>query len=438
MVETFTPAVCGSRRRQRLALAGFAVGAVAASALVGAALGAAGALLGAELAFVVAGFALLAAAREAGILRVPLPQLRRQVPERWRAELPLPVWCIGYGIGLGAGFLTFQPVATFWVACAAAVALGHPLAAGLCFAAYGAGRALMAAWPRRGQLDATAAVESLAGRRRLLLLGNVVALLLCAGLLAAAPAVGAAIEVQALGSGLDPAAAETVLGRARMDSGSSSVLLQPQGETPIAVPGAAAPAVDGDFLAYDDAQGVKVINWRTGELVARVDGQVAKPALDWPVLAFVRTGSTYKRLVVADYTDASAPTERQIARIFAANDLGRPSLAAGRIAWHKVTASSSAIYVQVLATGRRNVIARSSVAVLSNPAITATRIVWVTQFSRSCALRTRRLGGRVVTRIYRTTRNTRLLWTTALTGRTAYVTRWSLRTRASTLVRVNF
>jgi hypothetical protein len=86
MVETFTPAVCGSRRRQRLALAGFALGAVAASALVGASLGAVGALLGTQLAFVVAALALLAAAREAGIVRLPLPQLRRQVPERWASS----------------------------------------------------------------------------------------------------------------------------------------------------------------------------------------------------------------------------------------------------------------------------------------------------------------------------------------------------------------
>jgi hypothetical protein len=436
MVETFTPAVCGSRRRQRLALAGFTLGAVAASALVGAALGAVGALLGTQLVFVVAALAVLAAAREAGIVRLPLPQLRRQVPERWRSELPLPVWSVGYGIGLGLGFLTFQPVATFWVACAAAVALGKPLAAGLCFAAYGAGRALMAAWPRHGQPDPTAAVESLARRRRLLLFGNVGALLVCAGLLAAAPAAGAAI--QTLGAGLDPAAAGTVLGRARMDSGSSSVLLESQGETPVAIPGGAAPAVDGDLLAYDDVQGVKVINWRTGDLVARVNGEVAKPALDWPLLAFVRRDSTSKQLVVTDYTDPASPTERVIVRISTMNDLGRPSLAGGRIAWHKVTATSSRIYAQVLATGRRTVIARSVVLVLANPSITSGRIVWVAQGPRSCSLRMRRWASPAVKRIYRTTGTTRLLWTTALTGRTAYVTRWSLATRASTLVRVNF
>src|ERR671939_27046 len=127
MVETFTPAVCGSRRRQRLALIGFA--------------------LGAQVALVAAGVALVAAAREAGLVSLPLPQLRRQVPERWRCELPLPVWSVGYGAGLGAGFLTFQPVATFWIACAAAVALGRPPVAAVCFALYGAGRAVMTVWP---------------------------------------------------------------------------------------------------------------------------------------------------------------------------------------------------------------------------------------------------------------------------------------------------
>src|SRR5216117_1689924 len=142
MVETFTPAVCGSRRRQRLALVGFAVGALVASAFFGAALGLLGSVLGARLTLAAAGLALLAAAREGGVLRFPIPQARRQVPERWRTELPLPLWSAGYGAGLGAGLFTFQPVSTFWVACAAAVALGKPLTAALCFSAYGAGRTL--------------------------------------------------------------------------------------------------------------------------------------------------------------------------------------------------------------------------------------------------------------------------------------------------------
>jgi hypothetical protein len=436
MVETFTPAVCGSRRRQWLALTGFAFGAVGMSALVGAALGEIGAALGAELSLVVAGIALVAAAREAGLVSFPLPQLRRQVPERWRFELPLPVWSVGYGAGLGAGFLTFQPVATFWVACAAAVALANPLAAAFCFAAFGAGRALMTAWPRRGHEDPTSAVEGLVRRRRLLLAANVTVLVVCAGLLAA-PTAGASTS-QEVGSGFDPSARGTVLGRAQMDSGARKVLVEPAGGSPVVVSSAWSPSVDGNRLAYVDSRGIKVIDWSTGAPIVQVDGAVSRPALDWPLLAFVRTGASYKRLIVADFSNLGAPTERQITKVGRMNDLGRPSLASGRIAWHKVMTVGSQVYLQVLATGKRTTVARSKIAVLANPSLSSTRIVWVKQFSRSCALFTRRFDSRTTKRIYRTTRKTRLLWTTALTGRTAYVTQWSQKTGASTLIRVNF
>jgi hypothetical protein len=434
MVETFTPAVCGSRRRQRLALVGFAVGALAASALVGAALSGLGALVGVEIALPVACLALLAAVREAGLLRVPLPQVRRQVPERWRAELPLPVWSVGYGAGLGAGFLTFQPVATFWIACAAAVALAQPLAAALCFAAYGAGRTLMAASARRGHADPTAAVEALAGRRRLLVRANVVALLVCASLLAA-PAAGAATS---LGPGLDPAAASGVLARAWMDVGGSSVLVEPRGESSVAVPGAASPALDGDLLAYGDAEGIKVIDWRTRDLVARVDGPVAKPALDWPLLAFVRTGAERKRLIVADFSDPAAPTRRRIASMQRRDDLGRPALEAGRIAWHKVTRKGSEVLLEILASGRRRLIAHSKISVETNPSLTGSRILWVEQRANSARLRVRRLDRARVHTIYKVEGRDRRLWTTALVGRTAYVARWRPSTGGSTLIRVIF
>src|SRR5919109_1457042 len=130
MLETFTPAVCGSRNRQRVAIALFAASAVTAAAGLGALLGAAGTSFGARrLVLVAAALALLAAVREAGLVRLPLPQRRRQVPEGWRFRLPLPLWATGYGGGLGLGFLTHQPVSTFWVACAGALAIARPLPA---------------------------------------------------------------------------------------------------------------------------------------------------------------------------------------------------------------------------------------------------------------------------------------------------------------------
>src|SRR5215211_2846056 len=113
MIETITPAGCGSRNRYRLALASFTLGAVLASALVGALLGLAGGSLEASSAVLVAAvLAAVAATREAGLVRLPLPQMRHQVPEHWHHDLPLPVWSAGYGAGLGVGFATFQPVAT--------------------------------------------------------------------------------------------------------------------------------------------------------------------------------------------------------------------------------------------------------------------------------------------------------------------------------------
>jgi len=435
MVETFTPAVCGSRRRQRLALLGFGAAALVASALVGAALGLLGSVLGARLTLAAAGLALLAAAREGGLIRLPLPQARHQVPERWRAELPLPLWSTGYGAGLGAGFFTFQPVSTFWVACAAAVALGKPLVAAVCFSAYGAGRTLMAVLPRRGT-DPTRAVEALVGRRRLLLRANVMALLVCAGLLIAAPVASAAITT--LGPGLDPAVDATTLARAQMGSGGTSILIQPSGESDVVIPNASSPALDGDLLAYVGSAGISVIDWRTGASIAHVDGQVSKPALEWPRLAFIRTDSSYERLIVADFTDPAAPTERQIALSAVENELGRPSLSGGRIAWHKVTNRESRVFVERLNTGVRTLIARSRIALEANPSLTPLRVVWVEERSKSAALRRRRFDRPGVRTIYLTTGRTRLLWTTALTGRTAYVTRWSQITGASTLVRVTF
>ncbi|MBW3593351.1 MAG: hypothetical protein KY396_06635, partial [Actinobacteria bacterium] len=144
MIETITPAGCGGRKRYRFALLLFTLGAVAAAATVGALLGLLGGVLGVERAvLVVAILAGVGAAREAGVVTVPLPQLRHQVPERWNHELPLPIWATGYGAGLGIGFATVQPFATVWFAALAALAGGRPLSAAAGFARSGVGRAAM-------------------------------------------------------------------------------------------------------------------------------------------------------------------------------------------------------------------------------------------------------------------------------------------------------
>ena len=167
MVETITPAGCGSRHRRRVALALFSVGAIAAAAALEALLGLVGAQIDRSWTVpALAVLAVLAALREWGGLRVLVPGAHRQVPERWRREWPLGAWSLAYGAGLGAGIFTNQVVATFWVACAGAVAIGDPAWSAACLALFGAGRALMVALPARGGRDPSLAVGRLARRAR--------------------------------------------------------------------------------------------------------------------------------------------------------------------------------------------------------------------------------------------------------------------------------
>jgi cytochrome c biogenesis protein CcdA len=433
MIETITPAVCGSRRRQRLALAGFTVGAVCASLAVGALLGLTGSLLGAQRAILaVAAVALIAAAREAGLLRIRLPQSRRQVPERWRAVLPLPVWSFGYGAGLGSGFVTFQPFATFWVACAAAVALARPLAAAVCFSFYGLGRALMVAWPRRGNDDATAAVERLVQHRRGLARANAVALVACAALLAA-PTAGAAPV--SLGDGLDPSISKGVLARSELVSGVSRVLIEPPGEPAVVIPNASSPSLDGDLVAYVGGGRIRIVNWRTGGQVTQVVGAISKPALDWPLLAYRRLDADYERLIVADL---NAGTERIAVRVPHEGELGRPSLRGGYVAWHQAGSWGSRVVLLDLSTWRRSTIARSKISLLAHPAVTVWRIVWIEQRSARGYVRMRRLGQTRVQTLWSLRSRRQGFWSTALENRSAVVTHWYLSTGASSLFRLDF
>jgi hypothetical protein len=146
MVETITPVVHGGRTRWAAALALHTVGATAAAGLFGAALGGLGSLLGAPLGragLVVVGLvALLYVLRLAGEERIPVPQLRRQVPDWWRTFFGWPVAAVLYGGGLGVGFLTYVGHGTLVVVAAGAALSGRPLVGVLVMAPFGLVRGL--------------------------------------------------------------------------------------------------------------------------------------------------------------------------------------------------------------------------------------------------------------------------------------------------------
>ena len=57
-----------------------------------------------------------------------VPQVRRQLPVRWRSSMPMPVAAAGYGVLLGLGFTTFVLSYGVWALMGIVLAVGDPLA----------------------------------------------------------------------------------------------------------------------------------------------------------------------------------------------------------------------------------------------------------------------------------------------------------------------
>lgn len=169
MVETITPAVHGGRRSHWGAfLAMYIVGATVSATAFGAAVAGLGALLaapwGAAGIVMVSALAALYLAREAFGLPIPVPQLRRQVPDWWRTFFPYDAAALLYGIGLGVGFLTYLRHGTLVVVSAAAAASGRPVVGAAMLGPFGLARGLSAIVAMRARTpeDGSAIVGRLA------------------------------------------------------------------------------------------------------------------------------------------------------------------------------------------------------------------------------------------------------------------------------------
>jgi hypothetical protein len=146
MLASITP--LGERSRGfswNVTATAFAVGALGAGALAGAALGTIGSLLpggsawrGLALAVVLAVTVLF----DATSLRRRLPSLRRQVNEDWLAVYRGWVYGIGFGAQLGVGLATIVTSAAVYATAAAALLCADPLIGALIGALFGALRAL--------------------------------------------------------------------------------------------------------------------------------------------------------------------------------------------------------------------------------------------------------------------------------------------------------
>jgi len=146
MVETISPVVYGTRTRWLGALALHAAGATATAAAFGALVAATASALGAPWgragAVLVVAIAAAYLLRELTGIRVPVPQLRRQVPDWWRTYFGRPVAAFLYGAGLGVGFFTFLGHGTLMAVTVGAAATGRPVWGALVMAPFGLARGL--------------------------------------------------------------------------------------------------------------------------------------------------------------------------------------------------------------------------------------------------------------------------------------------------------
>lgn len=148
MVGTILPIVYGERKRSgwSVTLAAHLVAYVLGAAALGLALGMLAALspsvVREAIWWILPLAALSYALHESGLMRLPMPELRRQVSGGLRFRLPGPVLGAIYGLELGAGITTYIPATAFYVVLLWIWATAHPVQGALVLAAFGLGRAL--------------------------------------------------------------------------------------------------------------------------------------------------------------------------------------------------------------------------------------------------------------------------------------------------------
>ena len=414
-----------ARHRAR-AGAAFAAGLALGAATIFTALGALGALISGR-AVVIAAVALgvLAAASDALGLRVR-PQIRFQVPEPWRRTMPLSRALFLYGLLLGTGLTTYVPATAAWALPALSLALGDVWASLAIAAGFAAGRALPVLFLRE---------TTIAERPRALRLVRVLA---AASLLAAL----VAGQVQAAGTiaspGGDPSAEGTEVSWQQPGVGG---FLRKDGAT-TQLPGN-DPAIGATFAA-----------WHIGSALTLADRATLAPIVQDEIpglqkLAVSRSWLAYRtptEIHVRPVNETGPGTT--IEKVRQPATLGRPALGVDLLAFHRATTAGSWITAVNVVSGKRLRLRYSRDAQLLNPSLLAGRLLYVrsSRCSQQLVLGRLRGGDKVLYELgplagqdaghdrHHTTQGehlpcphkprvtAKMLWTTALSPTTAYVT----------------
>jgi len=380
--------------------------------------------------------AALAAAADAAGLRVR-PQLRFQVPEGWRRTMPLPRAVFLYGVLLGTGLTTYLLAEAAWVLLPLSFAIGSvpvSLAIALGFAA---GRALpiLVLVHRGGE---TVLAERPQGLR-------VLRLLVAATLVAALLAGEARAATRIANPGGDPSGVGTDL--AWQQPGVGGFLLR-AGQPAARLPG------------NDPAVGDTLVAWHVGPAVTVASRDTLTPVIQETVPGVQKLAVSSRWLVwraaqpdgsvqiraqpIADPTRSSLVVSAKHPGI-----LGRPSLWGDTVVFHYATGGATWLTAVDVQTGARRRVRFSDDEQLLNPSLLGNRLLYVRASRCAQELVIGPLGAgreRVLYKLaplagqdagheehhtqqgehlpcpHRPKPTSQMLWTTALTGTTAYVT----------------
>lgn len=438
MVETIGLAGDGNRRRTTLAsCATFAPGAVVGGIITFGALSLLGFLLhgsGGSIPYLVAAaVALAAAAAEAAGVRIA-PQIRRQLPERWRWTMPLPVAAALYGVLLGLGFTTFVLSFGVWALAGISLALGNPGAGLVIGAAFGVGRAIpiVVVAPAVDSSFGVRCIELMAerpGLYRAFRLGDAMTLGLLAVALAATTATAARTEAP---NGADPSTAGKALAYQRGDR--AGVLRSNHGTR--GLPGR-DPALGGPYAAVISGKQIEILDRSSLATVGVASARHAEAAAvsdRWLVYLSLDRGRYSLNARRLGGHPGRPGKARELAAISRPAQIGHPSIGGNRVVYAVSRRHSNAIVRRSLKSGNGGTVLRSRSAELLNPSVLGKNMLYVRvsrgsqspqntsprPFRQELMLKRmgRHGGGR---RIYR--RNTsRTLWTTSLAKKRAFVT----------------
>lgn len=397
MIDTIGSALGDTRRAPRLiAVSTFCLGAVLGGVITFGALALLGSLFGDRSGAVRAGIggavALAAAVADWRGLRIA-PQIRRQVPERWRWIMPLPLACALYGVLLGLGFTTFVLAFAVWALAALSVAAGS-IAVGISVGvAFGIGRAIPIVWlaPGVGSERGARRLEQIALEPRLLLgtrrLGAI-GLALCAAAFAATPAFGH--ETRPSLTTVATAATDPT------SNGSDLAWQTVGGGGMIEIQGTAARALPGELPALGGSN----VAWVSGATIVVADAASLAPEVTLPIppattvstlavsdswlVANLLPSAGGDQLVAYSLADPTA-APKTIATAAFAGAIGRPALTTSDVVFALGGSRGSAIDEIDLNTATKTVL-RSVKAnySLENPVLTGDNDLLYEQIGR-CA-----------------------------------------------------